>query len=118
MPTADSLTGLGMPPQLAELMGGNPNVTVGTGTTQGAAAKILSKNTEVTPSAGNTGFIVPPITSIFDPYFLSNPTATAGVIYVPTGHTINGTLNPTNVAIPANSSLIIWQYKPKFWATK
>jgi len=114
MASQDALCGLGMAPQLAALIGGNPSVLTTVGVAQATAAKIKSKNTELLTAGGATGAIFPTGTNIFEPYFIVNPTATTGVIYPPVGDTFGGTLNGS-LNLPQNKAAIIWQYKKGFW---
>ena len=114
--SADTLTGLGLPAQLAQLLGGNPSQLTTTGTTQGAAATIKSTNTELLTAASQTGALLPTTpdnSNVMVPYNIANPTATTGVLYAPTGHTINGA---ASVNVAQNKHVLAWQYKPKFWA--
>lgn len=115
--TADDLTGFGLAGQLAALLGANPQALPGSGTVQGGAAILKTRNTELVPSAGNTAFIPPPDAKVMAPFFLTNQQATAAVIFVPVGHTLNGTLNGSIAALAQGKSAILYQYKPKFWAT-
>lgn len=112
--TADALTGLGMAPQMAALLGGNPNLLNGTGTTQGTAAVLKSKNTELNPAASQTGFIPPSSAAVMEPYWLTNQQATTAVVYVPVGHNLNASLNGS-VNVAQGKTLILYQYKPKNW---
>jgi len=114
--TADALMGLGLPAQLAQLLGGNPNQLTTTGTAVGTAALIKSTNTELLTAASQTGAILPASpdnANVMVPYMVANPTATTGVLYPPTGHTINGT---TSVNVAQNKHVLAWQYKPTKWA--
>jgi hypothetical protein len=112
------LTGLGMPVQLAELVGAPVNALTCTGTSQTTAATVISRNTELVTSASNTGAVLPTTAKIMNPYFFtSQATATGAVVYVPVGHTLNGTIN-TGVAIAQFGSAIVWQYKTKNWTFK
>lgn len=117
MPTATALMGLGMAAQPAELLGGEPSARgAGVGTAQVGAKTILSKNSEVTPTAGQTAYILPN-SNVFQDYHFYNSAATAvtALIFPPVGHTMNGTLN-ASVSVAQNKTAIIWQYKPNFWA--
>ncbi len=115
MPTADDLTGFGMAAQLAELLGANPNALTTTGTSSGTAATIKSKNTELVTASSQTGAIFPSDVKVMQPYFITNAAATTGVVYLPTGHAFNLTGAPTSQNLAQYKSMIIWQYKPKFW---
>lgn len=119
MPTADALTGLGMPAQQAAQLGGNPFALTTKGTTQTAAAVILSKNTELVTGASQTGAIFPATSGIMEPHYITNAQSVAGLVYVPVGHTLNSvTTGGVNghVSVATGTSVIMWQYRPKFWA--
>src|SRR6185437_11212591 len=111
--TTDALMGTGMAAQLAEHIGANYQLTAGKGTAQVGAATILSKNTELNPSAGNTTFILPPNAQVNETYKLVNEQATSAVVYVPVGHYLNGTQNG-NVTIAQDGAELLWQYKPSY----
>ncbi len=115
MPTSDALMGLGMPPHQAEQLGGNPQVANGTGTSQTGAGKILTKNVELNTSGGQTAVILPSDAPIMTPYYIFNPDATTGLVFVPSGDTLAGTLNGS-VSVAQNKAAIIWQYKKDNWA--
>lgn len=114
MPTQDDLMGLGMAAQLSEVLGANPNVLTTTGTAQGTAALMKSRNQELLTAASQTGAILSTTAAIMRPHFIVNPTATTAVIYAPSGQTLGGTLNGSfNLA--QNKAAIVWQYKKGFW---
>lgn len=113
--TSDALMGVGIPAQAAAMMGANPHVLTTTGTAQGTAAVLKSKNTELLTAGSQTGAIPPSSAPVMEEYNIVNPTATTGVVYVPSGHTLLGTLNGSfNLA--QNKAAIMWQYKKSFWA--
>lgn len=113
--TSDALLGLGMPAQLAALLGANPSVVNGTGTAQAGAGKVLTRNAELNTSGGQTAVVIPN-TGVMEPYFFVNPDATAALVFPPVGHTLNGTLN-ASLSVAQNKAAIIWQYKPTFWCS-
>jgi len=115
--TTDALTGLGFSGQQAALMGGNPTVLTCTGTTQGGAAILKSRNTELSPASSQTGAIPPSSASVMEPYFLTNQQATTATVYVPSGHYLNSSQNGSTT-VAQGASLIFWQYKPKYWTYK
>lgn len=116
MPTSDALTGLGMPPLLAKHIGANPSIVNGTGTAQVGAGKILTKNIELNTSGGQTAVIMPSDANVMDEYFIFNPDATTGLVFVPVGHTLNGTLNGS-LSVAQNKAAVMWQYKPSNWCS-
>lgn len=121
--TADALTGLGVPAQLAAILGGNPSQLTCVGTTQAGAAVVKSTNTELLTAGGATACVIPALAEVMVPYVFTNPTSTAGLIFVPLGHTIiTNTASTLNGSVGGaggllqNKSAVLWQYKPKFWA--
>lgn len=113
--TSDALLGLGMPAQLAAVLGGNPSILVCAGTTQTTAAVVKTKNVELTAAGGATGAIPPSIFPVMENIKLYNSSGTTAVIYVPVGHTLAGTLNGS-LNLATTKACEIYQYKPKFWA--
>lgn len=116
MPTGDDLVGLGVPPQLAEVLGNGPNALTTTGTSQATAATIKAHNTELTTAGSQTGAILPSAAKIGTLYYISNPTATSGVVYVPSGHYLNGSQN-AGLTVAQNKGAILWQYKKTYWTS-
>lgn len=118
--TGDSLTGFGVPPQLASLMGANPIKTNGAANnSQTGAATLISRNTELNPQATLTSFVPPAGAGVMEAYFLVNPQTTTARVYVPSGHTLTSASNGGSngfFSVATGTSAIFWQYKPKFWA--
>jgi len=112
--TEDSLTGLGVPTQLATLMGAQPKVVAGAGTSQTTAATLVSRGAEVTASASQTGVIPASDAPIMTPFALTNSTSTTAVVYVPVGHYLNSSQN-ASVNLAQNKAIYLWQYKSKYW---
>jgi hypothetical protein len=119
--TSDSLMGFGMPAQLSALLGGNPSALTTVGTTQTGAAVIKSKNTELVTAGGATAAVFPTTVGVMEPYFIVNAAATTGLVYVPSGHTLETASSGAtqglngNMAVAQYKAIIMWQYKPKFW---
>ena len=112
--TGDDLTGFGFSSQQAALLGAQPNKTTGVGTAQSGAAVLISRMTELNPASSNTAFVIPTDAKVMNPYFLTNQQSTTALVYVPSGHSLNGTSN-ASVSVAQNKSLIVWQYKSKNW---
>lgn len=93
MATEQDLTGLGIPPAVALLLGLTPQTLAGTGTTQATAAAILKAMPVCTAASSNTGVILPAGAAVGTPYFVVALGSTALVVYCPVGHTLNGTTN-------------------------
>lgn len=117
MPSADSLTGFGMPGQMAELIGANYSLLNTSGATvQTGAAVVLSKNTELNVAGVTANSAVLPVgAGINQAYFFVNPDSTSASVFVPSGHTLFSSLNGA-VVVAQNKAVIMWQYRPKFWA--
>lgn len=114
MPTADDLAGIGFPGEQAEILGANPQTIAGVGTAQVGAAKILSKNVELTTAGGATAAVLPAAAKINQPHYVVVTTATAGLVFVPLGHSLNGSLNGS-LSIAQNKAAILYQYKRNNW---
>lgn len=112
--TSDAFMGLGMPAQVSNLLGANPHALTTTGTAQGTAAVLKSRNTELVTAASQTGAIPPSDAGVMQPYFLTSQAATSGVVYVPVGHSLNGSANGSFTLAQAKSA-IFWQYKKSNW---
>lgn len=112
--TDDALTGLGVPAQLAQLLGAQPAVLTCAGTTQGTAAVLKSRGSELSAAASQTGAIPPSTAEVMVPYALTNSSSTTAVLYVPVGHNLNGSLNGS-VNVAQNKAIYFWQYKSKNW---
>jgi hypothetical protein len=112
--TCDALTGLGIPPHVADLLGGNATAQNGKGTTQSGATVLLGKNVELDAASGNTAYVFPSTAEVMVPYFLTNQGSAAALVFVPSGHTLNVTANG-DLSIATSTSAIMWQYKPKHW---
>ena len=119
MPVAgtDALLALGVPAQLAELMGATPATQAGSGTTQAGTPTILkSKSVELTASGGNTAFIMNSGIGVNEPIFVFNSSGTTALVFPP----LNGTLNNSTtvpLSVGATQGAWIWQYKKGFWAS-
>lgn len=113
-----ALMGLGLSGELAGIIGADYQLAVGTGTAQAGGKNLIGDNVELSASAGQTAFVLPTVQSIAEPVFAVNAsaTATAALVFVPLGHTLNGTLN-ASLSIAQNKAAILWQYKSKFWAS-
>jgi len=118
--TSLALMGLGMSSEQAALIGADPWKGSGTGTSQTGATVLLSDNAEVSASSGQTAFIFPGGTTIngaiLNDWWITNQsaTATSALIYVPSGHYLNSTLN-SSLTLAQYKSCIMWQYKYKYW---
>lgn len=119
MPTADDLTGLGVPPSVASSLGNQPSNLTCAGTTQATAAVGLTKNVVLNAQSGATGAVPNSTAAIGSEHYYANGTlsATSAVVYCPVGHSLNGVLN-NSVTIAANGFSILFQSSSKVWYSK
>jgi hypothetical protein len=117
MPTSDDLTGLGMSPLLAAVLGNQPTGLTCTGTTAAAAAIIKTHNTALNAQSAQTAAILPAGARVGTEWFITNGTvsATSAVVFVPVGHTLFGSLGTNPVTIAQNRGAIFFQLQPKQW---
>jgi len=110
--------GLGIAGELADIMGADYFLAVGTGITQVGAKSLIGDNAELNVSAGQTAFLLPVTQAVAEPVMAVNTSATAttALVFPPATHTLNGSTT-VPLSIPQFKSAIIWQYKPKFWTS-
>ncbi len=118
MPQATDLVGLGLPPDLASQLGNQASTIVALGTTQAAAALMLTKNCIINAQSSQTGVIPNSGAMIGSPHFLQVGTisANSAVLYSPVGHNINGTLNGS-CTIGVGKTAVLFQFAQKVWGT-
>ena len=118
--TSLELMGLGLSGEQAALIGADPSICVGKGTSQTGAAVMLTDNVELNVSSGQTAVVfangVTIDSSILNDWWITNQssTATNALVFVPSGHKLNGTLNGS-LTLGQYKSAIMWQYKYQNW---
>ena len=110
MPNVDDLTGIGVSAQHSELVGQAVSKITGAGATvQTGAAVIISRGAELNPTGATANsFVLPTTAKVFEFYWMVNPQSTTGIVFVPSGHTLNGTGNGS-LAVAQNKAVIIYQ---------
>ncbi len=115
-----ALMGVGMSGEQAALIGADPSITTGKGTSQTGAAVIFTDNAELSVSSGQTAVIFPGTpainSAILNDWWITNQsaTATSALVFVPSGHKLNGSLNGS-LTLAQYKSAIMWQYKYQNW---
>lgn len=117
MINSDDGIGFGFSSMQSSLIGAEPKVITGVGTTQTSAATVISRGAELSPAASNTAFVLPSTAKTFNPFMLTNQQSTTALVFVPAGHNLNSVAN-ASVSIAQYATVIIWQYKPKNWTYK
>lgn len=115
MPTQTDLAGLGMPVELAAVLGNQPVAVTAAGSTQAGATAITTHLTAMT-ATGADGLILPSAAKIGTPYWIFNVSASTGLVYCPVGHTMNTTSNG-NVSVATHLLVVCIQYSNKKWAS-
>lgn len=113
MPTSQDYMGLGMPGQMAAMIGNDPVALTAAGSTQATATLITSHLIEMT-ATGADGLILPTTPRIGTPYWVFNSSASTGLVYCPVGHTMNTTSNGS-VSVATHKGVVVIQYKRLFW---
>lgn len=102
---ASDMMGLGLPAALATLMGETISpVTAGVGTAQAGAAPLIGTINQVTTAGGQTAFLLPATQPIGTSVVVYVSTATAALVFPPTGGNIN--------EAAANASFSVAQARP------
>ena len=108
------LMGASIPYNAAAILGYAPQTVAAAGTTQTNAATVNSKLIEMT-ATGSDGIILPNVEQ-GTPCYVYNSSGSNGTVYVPSGHTLNNTLNGSLV-VASHKMAIFVQYKNKFWGS-
>lgn len=109
MPQTSDLTGLGMSPGLASLLGNSPQTIAGVGTTQTTGAKIGGLHLNLLgPTGGQTAFTLLNTVKTGTPIWLFNTSgATAALVFPPSGGNINGGSTNASISIAANKGAML-----------
>lgn len=118
MPLKVDLMGTGLPSQQAVLLGFDPLTTqAGVGTAQSGASPIISNNILATTTAGQTAFVLPADAVLEVPYIVTNSTATAALVFPPSGGTINAASANASVSIAQNLARMFIRKSATRWVS-
>ncbi len=111
------LMGLGMAPALAALEGlAIPAVVAGTTTAQATAAPLASGTLQqVTTAGGQTAFRLPSDMPLAAPVVFYNSTATAALVFPPTGGNINEAAANASFSVAQSKTTIFWRVSATKW---
>ena len=118
MSLAIDLIGVGLAPEQANRLGFSVATTVvGVGTAQTGAANIVNGSTNVitTTDTGTTAFVLPSNAEMFLAYLVRNPSATAALIFPPSGAYINAASQNASVSIAQNLARIFYRVSSDRW---
>lgn len=108
MSTALELMGLGMPPALASRLGNTPASVNGNGTGQTGATLINSPVNLITPSSGNTAFVLSNSLSTGRPVWLWNQSTTVtALVFPPSGASFVGGSANGSISIPPATGAVV-----------
>jgi hypothetical protein len=115
MPSAAELIGLGEAPRLAGTIGNVQSAKTGVGIVQVGATPITTNFTVLTVSGGNTACILPAASAGSGPYVVANASATAALVYPPSGGNINGAGANASFTIGINGVAMFWKTSLTAW---
>lgn len=116
MALAVDLMGVGLPQEQATRLGlADVTTLAGVGTAQSGGAAIRTTNTKLTTSSGQTAAVLPSDAELFLPYLVRNSTSTTGLVYPPSGATINAASADASVSIAQNLARIFIRVGALTW---
>ena len=118
MSLAVDLLGVGMPPEQGSRLGYSALTTIaGVGTAQVGAAAIpnFTNNVLATTAGGATAFVLPSTAELNMPYLVTNSTATAALVFPPSGGAINAAAADASVSIAVNLARIFIRLSSTRW---
>lgn len=118
MALAVDLMGLGLPQEQSVRLGFSDLTTLaGVGTAQSGAAAIRVNNTLATTAVGQTAFVLPSDAELEVPYLVTNSSATAALVFPPTGGTINAAAANASVSIAQDLARIFVRKTSTRWVS-
>lgn len=109
------LTALGMPPELADRLGLEIATVAGVGTSQSGAAAITKPITLGTTSGGQTAFVLPADAELLEEFEFTNTSATAALLFPPSGGAINGGSANASISVAQNQSVRLRRVSTTSW---
>lgn len=100
--SANKLVGASVPGLWAQLIGATVATKAGAGTTQGAGTALVDNTNLLTTSGGATAFVISDIWAIGDSVTVYNTSATAALVYPPSGGAIDGGSTDASVSVAQN----------------
>lgn len=106
MPLAKDLIGIGVPPGMAQGIGGQGATGLtATGSSQGTALALVASNNQVTTTAASTGVILPAVQG-GEEVWVYNGGASSLSVYPPTGAAINSGAANAAFAVATTKSAV------------
>jgi hypothetical protein len=115
MSLSNDLTGIGMAPEQALRLGFQNTAKAGVGTAQVGAAAISSTLTTATTAVGQTAFVLPSNAELMVPYIVVNTSATAALVFPPSGGAINAAGANASVSIAQNLARTFYRVSTTRW---
>jgi hypothetical protein len=120
MALAVDLMGVGLPQEQAVRLGFSDLTTIAGATTAQATATLIpaqTNNVLATTAVGQTGFRLPADAELEVPYLVTNSTATAALVFPPTGGTINAAAANASVSIAQNLARMFVRKSATRWVS-
>mgnify|MGYP001582528693 CR=1 FL=1 len=118
MSLAVDLIGIGMPPEQSVRLGFSALTTiagVGTAQTGGAAIPAGVNNVLATTAGGQTALVLPSGAELEVPYMVTNSSATAALVFPPSGGQINAAAGDASVSIALDLARIFIRKSSTRW---
>jgi hypothetical protein len=100
--STSKLIGMGTPAGVAKLIGNTVQTLAGVGTAQTGAKAVLVNNALLTTSGGATAFVLSDTWAIGDEVSVYNTSATAALVYPPSGGAFDGGSTDASVSLAQN----------------
>lgn len=115
MSLAADLAGVGMVPEQAIRLGYTNTAKAGVGTAQSGAASFSTNLITATTAVGQTAFVLPSNAELMVPYILVNTSATAALVFPPSGGAINAAGANNSVSVAQNLARIFLRVSSTRW---
>ncbi|MND34764.1 hypothetical protein D3C80_253860 [compost metagenome] len=115
MSLATDLAGIGLAPEQALRLGYTKTTKAGVGTAQSGAAAISTNLIVATTASGQTAFVLPSTAELMVPYIVVNTSATAALVFPPSGGAINAAGANASVSIAQNVSRVFYRVDTTRW---
>ncbi len=115
MSLSADLVGIGMVPEQALRLGYINTALAGVGTAQSGAAAIKTNLITGTTASGQTAFVLPSNAELMVPYIVVNTSATAALVFPPSGGAINAAGSNASVSIAQNLARVFYRVSSTRW---
>lgn len=109
------LVGVGLPPEQAARLGLDIATLAGVGTSQSGAAAIAKPVTLGTTASSQTAFVLPSTAELLEEFEFHNTSATAALLFPPSGGAINGGSTNASISVAQNQCVRLRRVSTTAW---